>query len=265
MSLDMFIFLLLFCTGTEIVFSQEIQEPFNLTAINITGTSITLIWTPDGNQSMGINEEYKLTYHNSSFEDTELVAKSEKFKVLKYLRPYTKYEIWITSVTSDNKTLRSSEKIVATTDILPPSAPVIKSVTKISEDKILLEWTRPSVVYNTVDWYYVRFKFNKGFGTQQLFAKSEADQQFTLEDVIKDERYCFTVEAMAKNIFHQGFYDSSNILWGPKSDERCTAGKSNENLVLPTPSQTDISKSLATSLSSMNCIIFFVIRFFMFK
>ena len=82
MSLDMFIFLLLFCTGTEIVFSQEIQEPFNLTAINITGTSITLIWTPDGNQSMGINEEYKLTYHNSSCEDTELVAKSEKFKVL---------------------------------------------------------------------------------------------------------------------------------------------------------------------------------------
>ena len=259
MSLNMlFMYLLLLWTGTEFVYSQKIQEPINLTAINITGTSITLIWTLD-DKDMAIIGEHKLTYHNSSFEDTELVAKSEKFKVLTNLHPFTKYEIWITSMTGDNKTLRSSEKISATTDILPPSAPVIKSVTKISEDKILLEWTRPSVVYNTVDWYYVRFKFNKGFGTQQLFAKSDPDQQFTLEDVRKDEQYCFTVEAMAKSIFHQGFYDSGNIVWGPKSDERCT-GKSNENLILPIPSQTDTSKSLATSsMNSMN-IIFFVIH-----
>ena len=95
---------------------------------------------------MAIISEYKLSYQNSSFEHNEYAAKSKKLLVLTNLRPYTKYEIWITSVTGDNKTLRSSEKITQTTDILPPSAPIIK-----------MEWTRPSEVYNTVDWYYVRF------------------------------------------------------------------------------------------------------------
>ena len=247
MGLNMFMYLLLFCIKTGLVSSQEIQKPLNLTAVNITGTSITVIWTPDEPENLAMISQYKLTYQNSSYEHTEYVPKSTKFLALTNLRPFTKYEILITSVTGDNKTVRSSLKLLTTTDILPPSAPIIKSVTKLSEDKILLEWTRPSVVYNTVDWYYVRFKSNKGFGTQQLFAQSEADQKFTLEDVRKDERYCFTVEALAKSIFHEGFYDSKNILWGPKSEEKCT-GSPNENLMLLTsPSQTDSLKSSATS------------------
>ena len=260
MGLEMFMYLFLFLILSGLVSSQEIKEPFNLTAVNITGTSITVLWTPD-EENMAIVSEYKLSYQNSSFEHNEFAAKSKKLLVLTNLRPYTKYEIWINSVTEDNKTLRSSEKITKTTDILPPSAPIIKSVTKLSDDKILLEWTRPDIVYNTVDWYYVRFKSNKGFGTQQLFAQSGADQKFTLEDVRKDEQYCFTVEAMAKGIFHQGFYDSQNIFWGPKSDEKCT-GTSNENLILSAPSQ--IEKSSATSFCSKKFLIFIDILVFYF-
>ena len=261
----MFMYLLFFCVLTGLVSSQDTQEPLNLTAVNITGTSITVIWTPD-DENLAIISQYKLTYQNSSYEHTEYVPKSKKFLALTNLRPFTKYEIWVTSVTGDNKTVRSSLKTLTATDILPPSAPIIKSVTKLSEDKILLEWTRPSVVYNTVDWYYVRFKSNKGFGTQQLFAKSEADQKFTLEDVRKDERYCFTVEAMAKSIFHQGFYDSKNILWGPKSEEKCT-GSPKENLILipsplPSPSQTDSLNSSATSFCLKKYLIFIDIMVF---
>ena len=88
MSLNMlFMYLLLLWTVSEFVYSQKIQEPINLTAINITGTSITLIWTLD-DKDMAIIGGHKLTYHNSSFEDTELIAKSEKFKVLTNLHPF---------------------------------------------------------------------------------------------------------------------------------------------------------------------------------
>lgn len=256
----MFMYLFLFSIVSRLVSSQEIKEPFQLTAVNITGTSVTVLWTPD-EENMAIISEYKLSYQNSSFEHNEYAAKSKKLLVLTNLRPYTKYEIWITSVTGDNKTLRSSDKITETTDILPPSAPIIKSVTKLSDDKILLEWTSPDVVYNTVDWYYVRFKSNKGFGTQQLFAQSGADQKFTLEDVRKDEQYCFTVEAMAKSIFHQGFYDSQNIFWGPKSDEKCTR-TSNENLTLLKPAQTETFNSSSTSFGLHKYSMFIVILVF---
>ena len=257
----MFMLPLIFYILVGIVYSQEIQEPFNLTAVNITGTSVTLIWTYDG-ENMEMFGGYQLTYQNSSFKGTTSVAKSSKSVVMKNLRPFTEYEFWITLVTVDNKTLRSTEKIKTKTDILPPSAPVIKSVTKISEDKILLEWSRPLLVYTSVDWYYVRFRYNKGFGTQQLFAKSGADQQFTLEDVRKDARYCFTVEAMAKGIFHQGFYDFKNIFRGPKSNEKCT-GPPSENLILSTPLQSDTPKSTATSVYSKQYYMFFDILIFL--
>ena len=99
----MFMYLLLFCIVTGLVSSQGIQEPLNLTAVNITGTSITVIWTPD-DANLAMISQYKLTYQNSSYEHTEYVPKSTKFLALTNLRPFTKYEILITSVTGDNKT-----------------------------------------------------------------------------------------------------------------------------------------------------------------
>ena len=64
----MFMFPLIFYILAGIVYSQENQEPFNVTAVNITGTSITLVWTYD-EENMEMFGGYELTYQNNSFEE----------------------------------------------------------------------------------------------------------------------------------------------------------------------------------------------------
>ena len=133
--------------------------------------NVKLTWKIE-EANIEIIKEFQL-YKTSLFEDIVYIGKSMNFLDLTILRPFTKYEIWMRLVRDEEETVRSSERITVTTDGRLPSDTCIKSVKKISEDGILLAWARPTEVYNTVDYYYVRFRFGSGFGTQQLFADCE--------------------------------------------------------------------------------------------
>ena len=169
------------------------------------------------------------------------------FLDLTILRPFTKYEIWMRLVRDEEETVRSSERITVTTDGRLPSDTCIKSVKKISEDGILLAWARPTEVYNTVDYYYVRFRFGSGFGTQQLFADCETGWKILPHSWSHDQEY-----------LQSGVLRHLEYLQAPKTEEKCT-GTSHENLILATTVQTDTLMYFVMALSPLKISMLFVI------
>lgn len=51
-----------------------------------------------------------------------------------------------------------SEPIIQKTDVAGPSAPIIVNLTCHSQDALHLRWKRPTIFYNSVDFYIIWFK-----------------------------------------------------------------------------------------------------------
>lgn len=48
-----------------------------------------------------------------------------------------------------------SDPVINTTDVAGPSEPRLLNLTCKTQDSIKIEWERPSIVYNTLDYYYI--------------------------------------------------------------------------------------------------------------
>lgn len=48
-----------------------------------------------------------------------------------------------------------SDPVINTTDVTGPSEPRLLNLTCKSEDTIRIEWERPTIFYNTLDFYYI--------------------------------------------------------------------------------------------------------------
>ena len=193
--------------------------PFNLTASNITASSISLRWAM--NTSFNQIRGYRVFYKHNSYEDIKTIEGPDPAYKLTGLSPYTMYEVRIMPIGVEGTDKgQTSEKIFKTTDTAPPSAPFISNVTCYETQKIYIEWKRPLTYYKNVDYYYIYYKkalessYEKNV---QIQANSEYDQRFLLdkEDVDVANEYCIQISAGTKST------KSSAVYKGEFSDEMC--------------------------------------------
>lgn len=197
----------------------ELGQPQNLTATNITATSMHLAWvmTSSYNDIRG----YRVFYKHNSYEDIKTFDGQKPEFVLSGLVPYTQYKVWVVPVglAKNSGTGKASANILQTTDTAEPSAPFITNVTCYETQKIYIEWKRPKTYYKTVDYYYIYYKAEDDsvYQNVQIQANADDDQRFFLEkeNVDVKRNYCLKICAGTKST------KSSSVYKGEFSEELC--------------------------------------------
>jgi len=197
----------------------ELGQPQNLTATNITATSMHLAWvmTSSYNDIRG----YRVFYKHNSYEDIKTFDGQKPEFILSGLVPYTQYKVWVVPVglAKNGGTGKPSENILQTTDTAEPSAPFITNVTCYETQKIYIEWKRPKTYYKTVDYYYIYYKAEDDsvYQNVQIQANADDDQRFFLEkeNVDVKRNYCLKICAGTKST------KSSSVYKGEFSEELC--------------------------------------------
>ncbi|KAI2797964.1 Protein tyrosine phosphatase, partial [Blomia tropicalis] len=73
------------------------------------------------------------------------------------LKPYTQYKVWIKAYTQRTEG-EASRTLEFLTDVSGPSAPIIVNLTCDGDDSLIVQWTRPEVFYNKIDYYFVYYR-----------------------------------------------------------------------------------------------------------
>ena len=179
----------------------RLGKPHNLTAFNVTATSMQLAWTM--NTSYNNIRGYRVFYKHDSYADIKTFnGQSPRFP-LSGLVPYTQYNVWVRPISTShpNVIAAESDTILQTTDTAEPSAPFITNVTCYETQKIYIEWKRPSLYYKTINYYFVYYRAEgeTEFKSHQMQADSKDDQRFFLEQenssLTPRKSYCIKISA----------------------------------------------------------------------
>ena len=136
--------------------------PYNLTLLSATSNSIRLFWDFDkeGEISTQDMDGYRVFYKRpDSFDDVNTVKTKKKHfqHELEALEPFTKYLVWVRAIVSGQQST-SSDTITVNTDVMDPSPPEVENVTCYSENRLYLQWRRPSVYQKSLDYYKIYFR-----------------------------------------------------------------------------------------------------------
>ena len=179
----------------------RLGKPQNLTAFNVTATSMHLSWTM--NTSYNNIRGYRVFYKHDSYADIKTFNGQLPRFSLSGLVPYTQYNVWVRPISTShpNVIAEESDTILQTTDTAEPSAPFITNVTCYETQKIYIEWKRPSLYYKTIDYYFVYYRAegDSEFKNHQMQADSKDDQRFFLEQenssLTPRRSYCIKISA----------------------------------------------------------------------
>jgi len=223
----------------------RLGKPHNLTAFNVTATSMQLSWTM--NTSYNNIRGYRVFYKHDSYADIKTFNGQLPRFSLKGLVPYTQYNVWVRPISTShpNVIADESETILQTTDTAEPSAPFITNVTCYETQKIYIEWKRPSLYYKTINYYFVYYRAEgeRDFKNHQMQADSKDDQRFFLEQenssLTPRKSYCIKISAGTRST-------SSDIVYqGEHSEEQCVYlpahGCGPESTPPPVPSASQLS------------------------
>ena len=217
----------------------RLGKPHNLTAFNVTATSMQLSWTM--NTSYNNIRGYRVFYKHDSYADIKTFnGQSPRFS-LSRLEPYTQYSVWVRPISTShpNVIAEESETILQTTDTAEPSAPFITNVTCYETQKIYIEWKRPTLYYKTINYYFVyyRAEAESEFKYHQMQADSKDDQRFFLEQenssLTPRRSYCIKISAGTRSTSSDIVYQvRESLKWqvfpncmisfqGEHSEEQC--------------------------------------------
>ena len=179
----------------------KLGKPHNLTASNVTATSMQLSWKM--NTSFNNIRGYRVFYKHDSYADIKTFNGQLPRFSLSGLVPYTQYNVWVRPISTShpNVIAEESETILQTTDTAEPSAPFITNVTCYETQKIYIEWKRPTLYYKTINYYFVYYRAEgeREFKSHQMQADSKDDQRFFLEQenssLTPRKNYCIKISA----------------------------------------------------------------------
>ncbi|CAB3361379.1 Hypothetical predicted protein [Cloeon dipterum] len=156
------------------------SRPQNLTITYISSRSVGLAWSAPEMRN-GRLLGYRLYYLHNNFTDSiSFIAITTPITTynLTGLTPNGEYKIWVKAFTYKNEG-EPSIAVDCKTDIAGPGPPKIVNLTCLSEDSLLIQWTRPAKFFKNIDYYYLMyrsedsFEFNENvFNTSASYLKS---------------------------------------------------------------------------------------------
>lgn len=162
-------------------------QPRNVSVLEVTSSSIKIAWT-EPEKANGVIHGYRVYYtflnqtllhmpilKNDANSGPQyfytLMNLSKLRRILNFPLnneasisnflsppgPFTDYKIIVQPFTLKNEGLRS-DPILQKTDVAGPSAPIITNLTCHSQDALHLRFKRPTIYYNSIDFYLIWFK-----------------------------------------------------------------------------------------------------------
>ncbi|XP_014607845.1 PREDICTED: tyrosine-protein phosphatase 99A isoform X5 [Polistes canadensis] len=181
-------------------------KPQNLTSRGITSTTIELSWS-EPECANGVITGYRVYYMHSNYTDVQMhkmydnSGGSNVEFVLKNLKPYIVYDIWVKAYTWKHEG-EPSEHIFRRTDIAGPSEPQILNLTCQSYNSVYIQWARPAHFCSSIDYYYINYRqeTNKYYEEIELTAdKNHLESGMIIPNLTMNTVYEFIVRGATKS------------------------------------------------------------------
>ncbi|KAF6216641.1 hypothetical protein GE061_000987 [Apolygus lucorum] len=209
------------------------NQPADLTVGKVTDTTIDLAWSKPKHPS-GEIQGYHLFYEYIKDSPAVTSVNSTLARVhftLKQLKPNTFYKIWVESVVDgDGGQYDSSNEtsVGQRTDVSGPGPPRITNLTCIPPNSFFVEWQKPTVFFDTIDYYYISYRTEHSKDSEEiLIDTSKESGEFRLvsnltentmyeislrgasQSVVNPNHFMQGVQSMPRKVFIKADCDSS--------------------------------------------------------
>lgn len=176
-----------------------------LSVTKIMDTQVKLRWF-EPKAANGILQGYQIVLHDISNNLNDTRRLSDPQSVMEHtigdLTPFTYYKTHIQAYSS--KFLgEPSQSVKFKTDVSAPSSPQSVNVTCYSQESILIQWQKPEKYYNQIDYYYVQYKLDSAWQTEESTLSAKKDKplnELLITNLSTDSLYELKVIAGTKSI-----------------------------------------------------------------
>lgn len=181
------------------------SPPIDLGVIKTLDTSVKLRWSEPRSPN-GILQGYQIVLLDigNNLNDTRKL--SDPQSVMEHtigdLTPFTWYKAHI-SAYSRKFLGEPSQQVKFRTDVSAPTAPQQVNVTCSSLDAILVQWHRPERFHNQIDFYYVQYKPDSAWQSEETTMAAKKDKlisQLLITNLTADLLYELKVFAGTKSV-----------------------------------------------------------------
>lgn len=168
-------------------------------------TQVKLRWS-EPKAANGILQGYQIVLHDigNNLNDTRKL--SDPQSVMEHtigdLTPFTHYKAYIQAY-SGKFLGEPSQPVKFKTDVSNPSPPQLVNVSCLPLDSIKIEWHRPEKFYNQIDYYYVQYKPDSAWQSEESTLSAKKDKtagELLITNLTADVLYELKVIAGTKSI-----------------------------------------------------------------
>lgn len=154
----------------------------------------------------GILQGYQIVLHDITNNTNDTRKLSDPQSIMEHtigeLSPFTWYKVHIQAFS--RKFLGDpSQQVKFRTDVSAPTSPQFVNVTCYSQDSILIQWQRPEKFYNQLDYYYVQYKADSAWQSEETTLSAKKDKlhnELLITNLTADLLYELKVLAGTKSI-----------------------------------------------------------------
>ncbi|XP_054722094.1 tyrosine-protein phosphatase 99A-like, partial [Uloborus diversus] len=146
------------------------SKPLNLTIGKVSDSSVRLRWQepefPNGNI-----QGYRVHFLHTAQNLTEMRKAQNPQPVMDYvlqnLKPFSHYKVWVNAYTWKHEG-DPSKILEFHTDVQGPSAPYIVNLTCQTLDSLYVQWERPQIFFNRIDYYFVHYRSENNWDFEEI-------------------------------------------------------------------------------------------------
>ncbi|GFX11832.1 protein sidekick-1 [Trichonephila clavipes] len=146
------------------------SKPLNLTIGKVGDSSVRLRWQ-EPEFPNGIILGYRVYFQHTALNITEMRKAYNPQPVMDYvlqnLKPFSHYKVWVNAFTWKHEG-ETSKILEFHTDVQGPSAPYIVNLTCQSLDSLYVQWERPQVFFNRIDYYFVHYRSENNWDFEEI-------------------------------------------------------------------------------------------------
>jgi hypothetical protein len=208
--------------------------PTNLSAGNITSTSVTLNWTGSTDKSGSLSYKVRITnLKNSAYNSLATVSQSQTTYTARFLATNSPYTFSVYAVDAAGNKSADSNLVSASTlaDTTPPSAPTL-TATVLNPSQVQLTWTRSTDnVTNNCCNYSVNLNGSKYTGHLNWVQAPAGSLSATIRHLMPSTSYSFSISVSDWSGGNVSTSNTVNATTDPSNDITPPSAPTNLRLV----------------------------------